>query len=151
MNHKKMQVLVSSYVDHEVNDSEKAEAISHLEVCPACRQFVDHAKGIRENIRSLGEGALSSSFAVRVAYAAEKRDEKTVEWLGIEPSARNTFIVLAGFVLVLFFLTGFHNSTASSVYDQVFIGGTTNSVSTHILFQQENLSKNDLLYAVMTK
>jgi anti-sigma factor RsiW len=151
MNHKKNQILVSSYLDGEVNESEKAEALSHLEVCPECRQFIEQSKLMRENIRALGEVDLANSFAARVAYSVEKRDEQTVEWLGIEPSARNTFILLAGFVLVMFFLTSFNNNTGSAMNDQLLNRITSNSVSTQVLLQQENLSKSDLLYAVMTK
>jgi anti-sigma factor RsiW len=151
MNHKKNQILVSSYLDGEVNESEKAEALSHLEVCPECRQFIEQAKLMRENICALGEVDLANSFAARVAYSVEKRDEQTVEWLGIEPSARNTFILLAGFVLVMFFLTSFNNNTGSAMNDQLLNRITSNSVSTQVLLQQENLSKSDLLYAVMTK
>ena len=151
MNHKKIQLLVSSYLDEEVNDSERAQALSHLEVCSECRQFVEHAKLMRENICALGEVELANSFAARVAYSVEKRDEQTVEWLGIEPSARNTFILLAGLVLVMFFLTSFNNNTASAMNDQLLSRITSDSVSTRVLLQQENLSKSDLLYAVMTK
>ena len=151
MNHKKIQLLVSSYLDDEVNDSEKAEVLSHLEVCSECRQFIEHAKLMKEEIRALGEVKLENSFASRVAYSVEKRDEQTVEWLGIEPSARNTFFLLAGFVLVIIFLTSFNNNTASAMNDQLLSRITSDSVSTHVLFQQDNLSKNDLLSAVMTK
>ena len=151
MNHEKIRLLVSSYLDSEVNDSEKAKVLLHLEVCSECRQFVEHAKLMRENICALGEVELANSFTARVAYSVEKRDEQTVEWLGIEPSARNTFILLAGLVLVMFFLTSFNNNTASAMNDQLLSRITSDSVSERVLLQQENLSKSDLLYAVMTK
>jgi hypothetical protein len=65
---------------------------------------------IREEICALGEVKLANYFAARVAYSVEKRDEQSMEWLGIEPLARNTFIVLAGFVLIMFFFTSFNNA-----------------------------------------
>jgi len=151
MNHKIIQLLVSSSLDGEVNESEKAEVCFHLEGCSECRQFIQHAQLIRNEISSLGEVKLANYFAERVAHSVDKRDEQTMEWLGIEPLARNTFIVLAGFVLVLFFFTGFNTSAASSMNDQLFNRITSTSVSTQVLLQQENLSKSDLLYAVMTK
>ncbi|MGD1044350.1 MAG: zf-HC2 domain-containing protein [Bacteroidota bacterium] len=151
MNHEKIRLLVSSYLDSEVNDSEKAKVLLHLEVCSECRQFIEQAKLIRKNICALGEVELANSFTARVAYSVERRDEQIVEWLGIEPSARNTFFLLAGFVLAMFFLTSFNNNTASTMNDQLLNRITSDSVSAHILLQQENLSKSDLLYAVMTK
>jgi hypothetical protein len=150
MNHKKLQLLVSSFLDGEVSDSEKASVLSHLEVCSECGQFIEHAKSIREEICALGEVKLDNYFAARVAYSVEKRDEQSLEWLGIEPLARNTFILLAGFVLIIFFFTSFNDAT-SSINDPFLNKISTNSVSTNVLFQQENLSKSDLLYAVMTK
>jgi predicted anti-sigma-YlaC factor YlaD len=151
MNHKKLQLLVSSYLDGEVNESEKAIVLSHLEVCSECRRFMKHARFIREEMSALGEIKLENSFASRVAYSVERRDEQTMEWLGIEPLARNAFIMLAGFVLIMFFIMRFDNNTTSTMNDQLLNRITSNSVSTHVLLQQENLSKSDLLYAVMTK
>jgi predicted anti-sigma-YlaC factor YlaD len=144
MNHKKLQLLVSSYLDDEVNDSEKAEVLSHLEGCSECCQFVQQAQLIRNEISVLGEVNLANYFAERVVHSVERRDEQTMEWLGIEPLARNTFIVLSGFVLLMFFFTNFNNSAASTMNDQLLNRITSNSVSTQVLLQQENLS--DLLY-----
>jgi len=151
MNHKKLKLIVSAYLDGEVNDSEKAAVFSHLEVCSECRQFIEHAKLMREQISALGEIKLANSFAAKVAYAVERRDEQSVEWLGIEPSARNTFFMLAVVAIVMFILTNINNNTASAMNDQLLSRITTDSVSTRVLLQQENLSKSDLLYAVMTK
>lgn len=151
MSHKKLQILVSTYLDGEVNGSEKATALAHLEVCSECRQFIEHAKLIREEICALGEVKLANSFAARVAYSVEKRDEQTMEWLGVEPLARNTFILLAGFVLIIFFFTSFSNEAPASMNDPLLNRITSNSVSTNVLLQQGNLSKSDLLYAVMSK
>ena len=151
MNHKKLQVLVSSYLDGEVDDSEKTIVLSHLEQCPDCRAFIQQAKRIREEICALGEVKLTNSFTARVTYSVERRDEQTVEWLGIEPSARNTFILLAGVVLIMFLLTSFNNNTVTAMDDQLLNRIVPYSVSTHVLLQKENLSRSDVLYAVMTK
>jgi len=151
MKHKRLQLLISSYLDGEVNDGEKAEALSHLELCSECRQFVEHVKLMREEICALGEVKLADSFAARMAYSVERRDEQTVEWLGVEPSARNTFFLLAVVVLVMFLFASFNNNTGSAMSDQLLSRIIPDSVSAHVLLQPENLSKNDLLYAVMSK
>jgi predicted anti-sigma-YlaC factor YlaD len=151
MNHKKIQILVSSNLDNEINEYEKADVLTHLETCSECRQFVERARHIREGFSGFGEVILSSSFTMQVLHSVEQKEELTVERLGIEPSARNTFILLASLVVVLFFITNFNNNTASAMNDQLLSRITSDSISTHILLQQENLSKSDLLYAVMTK
>jgi predicted anti-sigma-YlaC factor YlaD len=151
MNHKRLQLLVSSYLDGEVNDTEKTIVISHLEGCSECRQFIEYATLMHEEIGALNKFQLTNSFTARVLYAVKKRDERTVEWLGIEPLARNTFILLAGFVLLIFFFTKFNSNTPSSMNDQLLNRITSNSISTNVLLQHGNLSKSDVLYAVMSK
>jgi predicted anti-sigma-YlaC factor YlaD len=151
MNHKKMQLLVSTFVDGEIQEKEKALVLSHLKECPECRTFIEQARRIREEICALGEVKLENSFTARIVHSIEKRDEQTVEWLGIEPLARNTFFLLASFVLIIFFLTSKEHSTTPTLNDQLLERITSDSISTKVLLQQENLSKSDLLYAVMTK
>jgi len=151
MNHTKFKLLVSSYVDGEVNERERGEVHAHLEECAECREFVDHARLMRKGICALGEVKLPVSFAAHVAHSVERKEEITLEWLGIEPLARNTFIVLTGFVLLLFIVTRMNSETAVSVNDQLMNRITSSSHSTRILLQQDHLSKSDLLYAVMTK
>jgi len=73
-----------------------------------------------------------------VAYSVERRDEQTVEWLGVEPSARNTFFLLAVVVLVMFLFTSFNNNTASAMSDQLLNRITSDSVSVHVLLQPES-------------
>jgi uncharacterized membrane protein SirB2 len=106
---------------------------------------------MREEISALNEFHLTNSFTARVLHTVKKRDEQTVEWLGIEPLARNTFILLAGFVLLIFFFTGFNKNDTSSMNDQLLNRISSNSVSTTVLLQQGNLSKSDVLFAVMTR
>jgi anti-sigma factor RsiW len=151
MNHQKLQVLVSSYLDGEVSEKENSEVHEHLKVCSECREFVAHARLMRKEINALGEVKLPLSFTTRIAYSVEKKEEQTMEWLGIEPLARNTFILLAGFVVLLFFFTSLNRETAVSANDQLFHRITSNSYSNSVMLQQEHLSKSDLLYAVMTK
>ena len=151
MNHKKMQILVSAYVDSEVRKIEKTQVLLHLDECSECRAFVADAKRMKKDIAALGEVKLANSFAANVEYALERREERTLEWLIIEPLARNTVILLAGFVLILFLFMNRETNTASILNDQLLTKMTSNSVSTHVLLQQEHLSKSDLLYAVMTK
>jgi predicted anti-sigma-YlaC factor YlaD len=151
MNHKKIQILVSSYLDGEVNETDKMTVISHIKVCTECHEFIENAKKIKEEIQALGEVELPYSFAAHLAYSVGRREEQAEEWLGVEPLARNTFFVLAVVVLLMFVVTTFDNNSSAIAGDQLLSGYSTNSVSTRVLLQQDGLSKNDLLYAVMTK
>jgi predicted anti-sigma-YlaC factor YlaD len=151
MSHKEIQLLMSSYVDGEIRGSEELRVLEHLDVCSECRQFIKTARKIREEIRMLDEIELPYAFAVRVAHSVEKHDEQAKEWLGIEPLARNTFFAIAAVVVIMFFLTSVDAGSPPSIAD-VLIGGTDNdSIATQVLLQPGDLSKNDFLYAVMTK
>jgi anti-sigma factor RsiW len=151
MSHKEIQLLISSYMDGEIEDHEELVVLEHLDACPECRQFVKNARKIGEEIRALGDVELSYAFSERVAHLIKQSDEKTKDWLGIEPLARNTFIAIAVTAFMIFFLTSF-NKNASPGIAEVLIDGTNgDSAVTQVLLQPGNISKNDLLFAVMTK
>ncbi len=151
MSHKEIQLLMSSYLDDEINDSEEPIVLEHLRICSECQQFIKAAKEIREDLRALDEVDLPYTFAAHLAHSVERREEHVMAWLGIEPLARNTFFALAIIVFVIFIFTSFTNSSSGFTGDQLLSGYSTDSVSTHLLLQQDRLSKSDLLYAVMTK
>ena len=150
MIHKELRLLVSSYLDDEVNETDKGMVLSHIKVCAECNKFVQHANKIREEIRALGEVDLPYTFAAHLVHSLERRDEQVKEWLGVEPLARNTFFVLAIIVFVIFMFTSSIGGSSGFTGDQLLSGYSTDSISTRVLLQQDRFSKNDLLYAVMT-
>jgi anti-sigma factor RsiW len=151
MSHKEIQLLMSSYLDGEISDSEELKVLEHLDVCSECRQFVKNAREIREEIRDLGEVELSYAFTERVTHLARRSDEQARDWLGIEPLARNTFFAIAVTVLVMFLLTSFNKGASPGIAEVLIDGSDGDSVATQVLLQPGDLSKNDLLYVVMTK
>jgi hypothetical protein len=151
MNHSELQMLISSYLDGEVNDADKVKVLSHLDTCAECRQFVEYAAQMHEAILSLGAIELTNDFAARTARLLERGDEQIEEWLGVEPLARNTFFAIAAVVLVMFFLTNFNKGTSPGITEVLIDGSDGDSAATQVLLQPGSLSKNDLLYAVMTK
>ena len=151
MNHKELRLLVSSYLDGEVNDIDKETVLSHIKSCPVCHEFVKLANKIRKEIRALDEVDLQYGFAAHVAHSVERREEQIEAWLGVEPLARNTFFALAIVVLIIFMFANFIGSSSGFTGDQLLSGYSADSVSTRVLLQQDRLSKSDLLYAVITK
>jgi anti-sigma factor RsiW len=151
MKHRELQLLVSSYVDDQISGKDRKTVAGHLETCSECRRFVEQSKQIRAGIRGLGRVELPYAFASRVAHTVEQRDERTAGWLGIEPLARNTFIVLAAIVILLFVFTKSENAAATVSTDQLVGGIASDSVAAHVLLKQSELTRNDLLYAVLTK
>jgi predicted anti-sigma-YlaC factor YlaD len=151
MNHKEIQLLVSSFLDGEIKEDDKAKVQMHIEACSECRRFTEQAQQMREHICALGEAKLPYAFSARVAQVVEKRDKQMEEWLGVEPLARNTVFAIAVVVLMMFIFTSFQNGVSSLSADQLLSGIISDSTGTQVLLQQDELSKNDLLYAVVTK
>ncbi len=151
MKHRELQLLVSSFVDDHITGKEKEVVVAHLETCAECRRFVEEAKQIRAEIRGLEHVELPYAFAARVVHAVEKRDERAAEWLGVEPLARNTFVVIAAIVLLLFVFTKSDNTGATIQADQLLGGMASDSLATHVLLKQSELTRSDLIYAVLAK
>lgn len=151
MNHDELRILISSFVDGEVTDEEKKDVLTHLEVCSGCRIFLTQMKQLHAEIRNIDPIELQNTFAENVTHMAMRQDEQTAEWFGIEPLARNTFLALTVVVLILFILTSSNNDTNRITGDQLLGGNTNDSIATQVLLQQDDISKNDLLYAVLRK
>jgi hypothetical protein len=151
MNHDEQRLLVSSYLDGDSKNDDRAIVLSHLDDCAECRLFVDHARQMREAVRAFGEIELSNNFAARIVRAAESDDDQVEEWLDIEPLARNTFFAIAITVFLIFFLTNINKSVSPGITEVLIDGREGESVAVQVLLQPGDFSKNDLLYAVMTK
>ncbi|MBN1397314.1 MAG: zf-HC2 domain-containing protein [Bacteroidetes bacterium] len=151
MSHKQMQLLISSYIDGEIDAGRKKKVLEHLKTCQECRQFVDEAGEIRKQIKALDEIELPHAFSERIAHLAVKSEEETKDWLGIEPLARNTFIAIATAVVILFFVTDLKKEASPSIMEILNSGQNGDSAVTQVLLHPGELSKNDLLLAVMTK
>ena len=151
MNHNEFQILLSSYIDNEIDDAEKVIVLSHLQTCAECKKFIEDAKQVRETIRAIGEAELAGDFAARTAQLMERNDEQIEEWHRVEPLARNTFFAIAVSVLMIFLLTNITKEVSASITEVLINGSDGDSIATQVLLQPGTLSKNDLLYAVMTK
>jgi len=84
-------------------------------------------------------------------HLARESDEQSRDWLGIEPLARNMFIAIATTVFVLFLLTSFNKDASPGIAEALIDGSNGDSAVAQVLLQPGTLSKNDLLFAVMTK
>ncbi len=151
MNHKDMQILVSCFLDDEVTEDERNEVAKHLEVCNECREFIEVAQQARKGIREIGEAPITEFFAYRVAHIVKIREEQNDEWLGVEPLARKAFFALIVIVLIMFFYTIIDINSYTINGEQLITESSMDSASTQVLLQSDELSKGDLLYAVVAE
>jgi anti-sigma factor RsiW len=151
MKHKKLQLLVSSYVDNEIDDKDRSIVLTHVKECPECARFAERAKRIHDDIRAVADIDPQNSFTKQIMRLIDAREERTEEWMGIEPLARNTFIALAAFVLIVLSVSFFSNRSDVITSDQFITTMSGDSASMNVLFQQKDLSKDDVLYAAVNK
>jgi predicted anti-sigma-YlaC factor YlaD len=150
MNHKQLQILVSSYLDGEVSENEKALVKEHLKNCSECRTFIKQIYHIQEGIAGIGEAELVPGFANHVRNLIVRQEEQTEKWISIEHLARNAVFTIAVFVIAMFFVTSFSDESSPGISEVLIDGTGKDSIATQVLLNQGDLSKNDLLYAVMT-
>lgn len=150
MTHHELSLLVSSYCDDEIRDDNRSIVESHLSACQECRQFVTHANEIRLGIKQIDKAALPQTFALRVLDSLERQEIQKEEWIGIEPLARHTFYTIAISVVIMFILSSML-SPEIEVDEQSWSGVAVDSTASHIILQQDEITKNDLLYTVMSE
>ena len=150
MNHKDMLMLVSMYCDNELSQDKKLVVESHLNTCEECRQFAESIKLVRNEIKELTQLDLPQTFTSNVVHSIQQSDVQSEIWLNIEPSARNTFFAIAVSVVILFLLSSIFNSNRDAM-EQSWSSITADSTATQVILQQDEITKNDLLYAVISK
>ncbi len=151
MNHDQLQILVSSFIDNEVDEDEKLLVLEHLHKCQECRKFVDQVKQMKEAIGSIENVQLSPGFAGRVNKIITGQEDLVEQWTGIEHLARNAVFAIAVLVLALFYITRYNEESTPGISEILIDSSGRDSVATHVLLGRDELSKGDFLYAVMSK
>jgi predicted anti-sigma-YlaC factor YlaD len=151
MNHNELQMLVSSSFDNELTEVEKEIVQKHLSLCETCQQFLKESKQIRSDIQGLGPFELPSHFSRTIIQTIESQEYRQSEWMGIEAFARHAFYAIAMIVVTTFVVSEFGVSTVSTPVDPFMAGFEADSSTTHFIIQSQELSKEDILYSVMTK
>jgi len=151
MKHRSLQMLVSVHADGMTNEHETKIVRAHLADCSDCRRWLAGINAMRATVHAEREVSLHRDFARRVVHAVEERDHEAEGWLGIEPSARNAFFVVALFVLILLACTSILGPPKRPAVDPITGELTADSTGSHLLLQQGEISKNDLFFAAMIK
>lgn len=151
MNHTTLRLLVSASIDDALTLDERRSVERHLGECSECRRFVDEVQQSRRLILGLGNIDLRPSFASEVANAAREVDSESVTWETVEHYARGSFAALVFAVMLLALLTSFVQPGTPQPVEQYIAGEPIDSLGSHILFKQGDLSKGDVLFAVVSR
>ncbi len=151
MSHKQFQRLLSLYLDNEVSAEETLQIERHLEACDECKQRLQVFHAVKAHIHSGGNFELPGSFAQSVARRIRQEQEGSVRWLGPEIFARRLVLGLFIIVMCLVGLGSFFQPEQTVTMDRYLRAEHQDSVSLQVLTPQSEISKDDILYAAMSK
>lgn len=151
MNHKYFLQKLSLYVDNELSTDEKLQVVRHVEDCDECKQRLQVLHTLKSNIRLAGDIELPDNFAPSVARRIRLEQEGAVLWLGPEVFARRLVLVLFVVVMCLVGLGSLFQPEQSVTMDRYLRADQQDSVSLQVLTPQREISKDDILYAAISK
>jgi predicted anti-sigma-YlaC factor YlaD len=151
MNHEDFHVLLSAFIDHELEASEEAIVAEHLKSCSDCRMRMNQLTTLKRNIHAAGNYELPYSFASSLARSIHHGEELEVSWYGIEHYVRNFVLGLAMLVLLLIGLTTFRQSEEPLTMERYLSGLTSDSAATQILTKHGSVTRDDVAIAALTR
>jgi len=151
MKHILFEQQLSAYVDNELNDSEAQTVRTHLEGCALCQQRIQVLSAIRTSIREAASIIPPDTFVYSVQRAIRQQEQEYVTWLGPERFARN-FVVALCVIVFTFVLVGSYLTPQPVVgEDRYFSGEPSDSAAHAVIGSQQELSKDDVMIAALTR
>lgn len=151
MNHKYFLQKLSHYVDNELSTDEKLHVERHIEGCDECKQRLQVLHTLTSSIRSAGDVELPDNFAPSVGRRIRLEQEGAGLWLGPEVFARRLVLALFVVVICLVGLGSLFKPEQSVTMDRYLRADQQDSVSLQVLTPQREISKDDILYAAISK
>ncbi len=150
MRHRALMLLLSAYCDGEVTDHERKEVESHVETCTACRDRLDRYRHSSAFLRGAGRESLPAHFAASVRTRLREEGSEERQWIPAELLAQKILIALTVIVIVLSGLTFVNGSQEPARMDRFLAGDQSDSTVSRILSEDNPISKEDILLAVVS-
>lgn len=158
MKHNKLKKMVSSFIDDELNENEKHIVINHLKSCPECKDFIRKSAEVHKILNSIERVKLYPGFSNHIVKLIDEEIDNFEKWIAVERLARNAFVTIAIIIIALFFVISYDSSNIKDVNDPFtftskYISTNTksDSVMVKMMFGTQDISKDDIMYAVLTK
>jgi anti-sigma factor RsiW len=151
MNHTRMQRLLSAFVDNELGDAEAKAVREHLEGCSSCQQRIQELGAIRSKIREAATADLPDNFVSTVQRSIRQEQQESVVWLGTERFARNVVVALC---VLVFAVVAFGSmmKPQQPIGEERYLSGEPSDSAAHaVLGSQKVISKEDVMFAALTK
>lgn len=151
MNHQEMYLLLSPFIDNELTETERSVVVEHLKQCEDCRLRVGQLRTLKRNVHSAGNVELPLAFASMVTNSIHHDEEVAVSWIGIEHFAERFAIGLALLVLLFLGIANFRQNQEPLPVERYAGGLSSDSAAAHILTKQGAITRDDVMFAVLTK
>ncbi len=139
---------ISEYLDNEVPDNERLIFEKHINDCEQCNAFIRDIVKIRTRIQQAADYEYEPFLTHRIMYVIEYRHREFLAWQRVEVSFKHTIFALAMIVLLTLALWLYQKPETEQSYTFSTITDSTASVLT---LQPQEISKQDIAYAVFTK
>ena len=139
------------FIDNELAQAERQSLESHLQQCAACASKLDEIRGVGTYIVEAADMELSYSFGFYLQRALEREGTNERSWGGVETVARNAVAAIALLVIIMTVLSVFAENGSEFPAETAFVAGQSDSVAARILNKQSEISRDDLILAVVTR
>ncbi|MEX0736074.1 MAG: hypothetical protein WD182_01435, partial [Bacteroidota bacterium] len=130
---------------------QRREVLAHLESCIECRTLVSEAKMLRDGIRHAADFDLPPSFVYGVLRTVRNDQEQVRVHAGIERLGMRVVLALSLVVVCLFGLGSLYQPELPSPVDRILTGDLSDSLSKRVLEPQHDISKDDIIFAAISK
>ncbi len=151
MKHEDWKERISRHLDGDLTPQESDALAGHLATCADCRAFANDLSALRHAVHDAASLDLDPSFAVMVVERARQQDARVESWNAVERLARNTVMGLALTAAVVVAGLTALSPHETSTGDQMILSATQDTTITRVLMKADELTKSDVLLAVVTK
>ena len=151
MNHRNMRKKISAFIDGELGSADQHILKSHMDQCPECRSYRDQIRHTSTAIKEAGDFRLPEGFAYEVLRIARKEREESRQWLPVEQIARRFVLGLTIAVIMFVSLSMVIQEDEPIIMEPYLSGEVSDSSVTRTLLSKEELSKDDIMLAAVTR
>ncbi|MBI3004189.1 MAG: zf-HC2 domain-containing protein [Ignavibacteriales bacterium] len=151
MKHQDIQNRLSEYIDGELAGPVLSAVEAHLSTCSECVGIVSQFRNIRAGIKERADVELSGSFSANALRSIRLQIDESGNWTPAEFIARRTVLALSIVVLLLVGLTSFNFQEEEISVERYLRGEASDSAESQILFNGDEISKDDVLMAAVSK
>jgi anti-sigma factor RsiW len=151
MNHQHNFELLSRYADGEVSDAERSHMERSLAECPVCRERFQQISTLRAGIRGAGDYELPSTFTSDLLRTIRSRDQVFEERVGVERFAWRVVLALSLLVIVVVGYSNVSQPEPVVTVDRVLEAEAPDSLTRRVIEPQHELSKDDIVFAAISK